>query len=436
MMRRRRLTWPVLVLGLISFLGGWFASRLWQAEAPRPPEPIRVGILHSLSGPMAASEKPVVDALLLAIDELNGAGGLLGRPIEPVVVDGRSNDVVFARQAEKLIVDSGVEVIFGCWTSSARKAVKTVVERHDSLLFYPLQYEGMEKSANIVYTGSSPNQQIVPAVNWAFANLGHRFFLIGSDYVFPRAANEMIKDLAGVLGAEIVGEEYVGLAETDFREVVERIIAARPEVILNTINGTANRDFLEALHARHDATVGFQLLSFSVSESELAEYFPAIKRGDDAGGLIAHFKGNYGCWSYFQSLDNPQNTEFLQRFGEKYGARRSVGDPMVSAYSAVHLWAGAVTRSGSSSPLRVRQTLPGMVYQGPQGFVAIDRLNNHTWKSARIGKVGADGQFDIVWQSPGPIGPELFPVSRMQQEWQEMLEGLYTRWGDQWSRQQ
>ena len=265
-------------------------------------EPIRIGVLHSLSGTMAFSEKPVVEATLLAIEDLNARGGLLGRRVEAVTADAKSDPATFASEAERLITRDKVAALFGCWTSASRKYVRTVVERHNQLLFYPVQYEGLELSPNIVYAGAAPNQQIIPAVKWCFDHLGKRFFLVGSDYVFPRTANAIIKDQVGALGGEIVGEEYILLGERQAEGVAEKIARARPSVILNTINGDSNIAFFHALRKRGLAPAQIPVMSFSIAEREVASIGPALMAGD------------YAAWNYFQSLSTPQNQEFVQRF--------------------------------------------------------------------------------------------------------------------------
>ncbi len=429
---RRALFLTVLALGLVVATGLVFIDRHRPGSGGPP---IRVGVLHSLSGPMAVSEQPVVEATLLAIEELNAAGGVLGRRLEPLVVDGRSDDLAFAQQAEKLIAEEGVSVIFGCWTSASRKAVRTVVEAHDHLLFYPVQYEGMEESANIVYTGAAPNQQIIPAVNWVFANLGKRVFLVGSDYVFPRAASEIIRDLAGVAGGEIVGEEYPLLEQTDFSGIVARIKEARPQVILNAINGEANRAFLEALYEETEFMRDIPVMSFSLTESEMA-LFKEKAGGQGAGeGLLSQTAGGYACWNYFQSVDTPENRHFVARFKEKYGDGRVIGDPMAAAYAGVHLWAGAAAAALSEQPGLVLQNLPGLGVRGPQGYIVVDQRNNHTWKKVRIGRIRENGQFEIVWETERLVRPVSFPLSRSKSEWNRFLAGLQEQWGGQWRNQ-
>ncbi|MFZ2406888.1 MAG: transporter substrate-binding protein, partial [Methylobacter sp.] len=226
--------------------------------------PIKIGVLHSLTGTMAVSEKPLVDAVRLAVEEINAQGGLLGKPVEIVVADGKSDPDVFAQEAERLIEREHVSVLFGCWTSASRKAVKPVVEKHRHLLFYPVQYEGMEQSANIIYTDAAPNQQIVPGTRWAAQKFGQRVYLVGSDYVFPRTANIIIADLINISGGKILGERYLPLGSADVAAIIEDIARKKPDVVLNTLNGDSNAAFFSALAAA--GLSDLPLVSFSVEE--------------------------------------------------------------------------------------------------------------------------------------------------------------------------
>ena len=384
-------------------------------------EPIRVGILHSLSGTMADSEAPVVDAAILAIDELNAAGGLLGREIEAVVADGRSDPQVFAHQARRLIREEKVAVVFGCWTSASRRTVVPIFEEHDHLLIYPVQYEGLERSPNVIYTGSAPNQQLIPAVKWAFAFQDRRkFFLVGSDYVFPRTANEIIKDELEKLGADVVGEEYLPLGSTDTEHVVAKVIDAQPDLILNTINGDTNVAFFRALRAGGISPEDVPTISFSIGEVEL--------RHLDFEQMI----GDYACWTYFQSVDNPVNKRFVERFRDKYGPQRVISDPMEAAYFSVKLWAQAVADRGDAAPSAARQAMCDLRYRAPQGDVVIDPGTQHTRKRPRIGRVRDDGQFDVVWEA-APTDPVPYPSTRTRAEWQSFLENLRQGWSGEWS---
>ncbi|MBJ7260107.1 MAG: urea ABC transporter substrate-binding protein, partial [Chthoniobacterales bacterium] len=280
-----------------------FAVAAVIAGCSRPEAtPIRVGILQSMTGTLAISARPVVDATLLAIEEINAQGGLLGRRLEPVIADGRSDSDVFAAEAERLMTKEKVSVVFGCWTSSSRKAVGPVFEKHNHLLFYPVQYEGLEQSPNIVYNGATPNQQVMPAVSYALANFGPRVFLVGSDYVFPRTANAIIRDQVAALGGEIVGELYMPLGGKNAAPIIDAIVAAKPDVILNTINGDSNIAFFRALREAGVRPDRLPVVSFSISETELPEL------GAEA------MAGNYAAWNYFQSVDTPENRAFLEKF--------------------------------------------------------------------------------------------------------------------------
>jgi urea transport system substrate-binding protein len=371
---------------------------------------------------MAISETSVRDATLLAIEEINAAGGVLGRQIEPVVADGRSNWPVFALEAERLITSEHVAVVFGCWTSASRKIVKPVFERHNSLLFYPVQYEGLEQSPNIVYTGAAPNQQIIPAVKWSFDHLGKRFFLVGSDYVFPRMANAIIKAQVAALGGTIVGEEYLTLGSLSAEKIANKILQAQPEVILNTINGDSNTAFFDALRESGISPERIPTVSFSIAEPELLHM--------DAGAVA----GNYAAWNYFQSVESLENRRFVAAFRARFGADRVTGDPMEAAYVGVHLWARAVAAAGTTEVFAVRKALQSQSFPAPHGIISIDPNTQHTWKTVRVGRIRTDGQFDIVWSSEKPIRPQPYPALRPLAEWTAFLQQLQKGWGGAWAR--
>ncbi len=355
--------------------------------------PIRVGILHSLSGTMASSERPLVDAITMAIDEINKSGGVLGRQLEPVIEDGESDWPTFARMAEKLIVDDQVASVFGCWTSASRKSVLPVFEKHDHLLWYPVQYEGQESSPHIIYTGATPNQQIIPAVEWCRREFGSRMFLVGSDYVFPRTANEIIKLRLAAFEATPVGEEYQPLGGQDFDGIVAKIKDSKPDVVLNTINGDSNRAFFKALQAADVDHSQIPVMSFSMAEVELK----------DIGVKLT--AGHYCSWNYFQSIDTPANRRFVREFRKRYGNDRVTDDPIEAAYFQVHLFAKAVKKAGSIEAPAIRSAARGLIYAAPGGLIRIDPRNQHTWKVSRIGRIQRNGQFKIVWSSGDPLPP-------------------------------
>ncbi len=429
---RRRFAALAGGLGLVAAIA--IASYSWQrwlptdnnATAPSVAfpvndEPIKVGVLHSTSGTMAISETVVVDATLLAIEEINRSGGLLGRRVKAIVANGQSDSAKFALQATHLIEEEKVCVLFGCWTSASRKTVKSVVEEHDHLLIYPLQYEGLENSTNVIYMGAAPNQQIIPAVEWSVQELGKkRFFLIGSDYVFPRAANEVVKDRLSALGAEVVGEQYVPLGSQQVQTVVDAIVATRPDMILNTINGDTNTNFFRQLRAAGVTPQTIPCLSFSVGEQEL--------RSLD----LATMAGDYAAWTYFESVDTPENIKFVEQFHETY-PQRSITDPMECAYAGVMLWAQAVRDVKSLDPKKVCRAMLNARLAAPEGNVRIDPDTQHCYKTPRIGQIRPDGQFQIIWAAPAPITPEPFPNSRTAADWKAFLNDLYQGWGKQWS---
>ncbi|MFA6066505.1 MAG: urea ABC transporter substrate-binding protein [Candidatus Babeliaceae bacterium] len=383
--------------------------------------PIRVGILHSQTGTMAISELPIIDATLMAIEEINDSGGLLGRSIEPIVEDGASDPATFAAKAEKLITKDKVDVIFGCWTSASRKAVKSIVEKHDHLLFYPVQYEGLEDSPNIIYTGATPNQQILPGVTWCYYNLGATFFLVGSDYVFPRTAHEIIKNYIKLFNGKIIGEAYVPLGGTSFEGIVKNIVALQPKVIINTINGNSNNTFFKALRNAGITPDKIPTMSFSIAEQDLEVL--------GAQELV----GDYAAWSYFQSVASPTNERFVDRFKKKYGQDRVVSDPLEAAYFGIGLWAQAVREVKTSQVLKIKNAIKKQGQDAPEGIVYIDPNNNHTWKTVRIGKITQQGQFDIVWSSHKAIRPIPFPSFRGRINWEGFLEKLYEGWNKKWA---
>lgn len=385
-------------------------------------EPVRVGVLHSLTGTMAISEKPVVNATLMALEEVNAAGGVLGRRLIPVVADGASDWPTFEKHARRLITQEKVAVVFGCWTSASRRTVRPVFEELNHLLFYPVQYEGLESSPNIVYTGAAPNQQITPAVTWAVEQLGkRRLFLVGSDYVFPRSANAIIADVARGLGVEVVGEVYVPLGGRDMSEVMQQIKESRPDCILNTINGDTNLVLFPALRAAGLKPALVPTISFSIAEPELRTL------------PISDVEGDYACWNYFQSLATVENDQFVRNFKRQYGDDQVVSDPLEAAYFGVKIWARAAAEARSVEPADVVGTVRDMGHRAPGGMVYIDPENLHTWKTVRIGQIQRNGQFQEVWNSGRPVRPVPYPITRRRADWDRFLADMQKGWGGAWS---
>jgi len=384
--------------------------------------PVRIGILHSLSGSMSVSESGVVDAILLAVEEINQKGGVLGRRVEAVVADGRSDDAVFRSEAERLITEVEVVTLFGCWTSSSRKQVKEVVEQHNHLLFYPVQFEGMELSPNIIYTGAAPNQQIIPAVRWAFAfRKRRRFYIIGSDYVFPRAASEVIKDELKEMGVEPIGETFVPLGHDEFAEIAATIAESEADVILNLLNGQSNISFFHALRAAGVKSADVPTFSFSIAEPELRSL------------NVEKMVGDYAAWSYFHDVDTPENQDFVAKFQKKYNPTRLISDPMQTGYMSLFLWAQAVKQAGNFEPTAIRDAVRGQTLLAPEGEVTIDPKTQYTEKPSRIGQINESGRFEIVVASQGSHEPEPFPDSRTPEAWREFLKALQSGWNGGWS---
>jgi urea transport system substrate-binding protein len=355
---------------------------------------VSVGILHSLSGTMAISEVSLRDAELMAIDEINAAGGVLGKQIEPIIEDGASDWPTFAEKARKLLQQDKVATIFGGWTSASRKAMLPVVEQNNGLLWYPVQYEGMEQSPNIFYTGATTNQQIVPAVDWMLETVGENIFLIGSDYVFPRTANKIVNAQLEANGGKVVAEEYTPLGHTDYNTIINKIKSAKPDVIFNTLNGDSNVAFFKQLQDAGITAKDIPVVSVSVAEEEI--------RGIGAKVL----EGHYAAWNYYQTTDTPENKTFVENYKVKYGEDRVTGDPIEAAYIAVYLWAEAVEKAGSFDVEKVKEAADGVEFKAPEGVVKIDGETQHIYKTVRIGEVQADGQFKEVWNSGEQVKPD------------------------------
>jgi len=373
---------------------------------------LKIGVLHSLTGTMATSEKPLVDALRLAVEEENKAGGIDGRQIEMVIADCRSDADFCAQQADTLITQEGVQALFGCWTSACRKAVKPVVEKHHHLLFYPVQYEGLEQSPDIIYTGAAPNQQIIPMALWALQNKGKRFYLIGSDYIFPRTANLMVKDVLLAQGGELLGERYLPLGSSDMAAVVKEIATQHPDFVVNTLNGDSNQVFFRALHEASISPETTPVFSTSIAEVEL------VAMGADL------MTGHYAAWNYFQSLNTPENQKFVARFKQRFGQARVLDDPMEASYIGVKLWVDAMRNQKTNDLAAIKTTLMQQTFFAPEGIVAVDHDTQHLWKAAYLGRARADGQFEIVWHSERPLQPSPFPGYRSGAEWFFMQRSL------------
>jgi urea transport system substrate-binding protein len=366
------------------------------------PFPIRVGLLHSTTGPMAISERDLISAAKLAIREINDRGGILGgRKIEAIEEDGASDVSVFRRKASKLVDEDGVSSVFGCWTSASRQAVLPVFEGRNHLLWYPVQYEGDESSPNVVYTGSAPNQQILPAIDYCLRELRRkRFLLVGSDYVFPRKANRIVRAVLAQSGVECVGEDYQPLEKANFDPMLEIIRTKCPDVIFNTVNGQGNIQLFQTLRAAGLDATTLPVMSVSIAEVEL----------DVIGWSLA--AGHYCAWSYFESLPSSSNQRFKEAYRAEWGQGKKTDDPIEAAYSQVHLFARAAEKARSSRPLDIRAAVRGLEFEAPGGVIRIDEENQHAWKVARIGRILPTEEIEIMWSSQAPIRPDPYLKDR------------------------
>jgi urea transport system substrate-binding protein len=368
---------------------------------------IKIGILHSLSGTMAISETSLKDVALMTIDEINASGGLLGKKLEPVVVDPASNWPLFAEKARQLISQDKVAVVFGCWTSVSRKSVLPVFESLDGLLFYPVQYEGEELSQNVFYTGAAPNQQAIPAVEYLMSKEGGgatRFFLLGTDYVYPRTTNKILRAFLKSKGVKEtdIAETYTPFGHSDYQTIVAQIKtfgAGGKTAVISTINGDSNVPFYKELGNQGLKATDIPVVAFSVGEEEL--------RGIDTKPLVGHL----AAWNYFMSLKNKQNTAFISKWKAWVkknnlpgGDTRVTNDPMEATYVGMHMWAQAVTKAKSTKVADVRKAMSGQTFAAPSGFtLTMDATNHHLHKPVMIGEVQGNGQFDVVWKTDKPI---------------------------------
>ncbi|MEM5429141.1 urea ABC transporter substrate-binding protein [Cupriavidus oxalaticus] len=369
-------------------------------------EPIKVGILHSLSGTMAISETSLKDVALMTIDEINKSGGVLGRKLEPVVVDPASNWPLFAEKARQLVSKDKVAVTFGCWTSVSRKSVLPVYEELNSLLFYPVQYEGEEMSKNVFYTGAAPNQQAIPAVEYLMSKEGggaKRFFLLGTDYVYPRTTNKILRAFLKSKGVadKDIEEVYTPFGHSDYQTIVANIkkfSQGGKTAVISTINGDSNVPFYKELGNAGLKAKDVPVVAFSVGEEEL--------RGIDTKPLVGHL----AAWNYFMSVKNAQNDAFRKQWAAWVkannlpgGDKRVTNDPMEATYVGIHMWAQAVKKAGTTDTDKVRAAMYGQTFKAPDGFTLTMGENHHLYKPVMIGEVKGDGQFSVVWKTPKAV---------------------------------
>jgi urea transport system substrate-binding protein len=336
----------------------------------------------------------VRDALQLAVDEVNAAGGVLGKKIQAISEDGASDWPTFAEKSEKLIREDRVAAVFGCWTSASRKAVKPVFEKNKALLFYPVQYEGLEQSPYIFYTGATTNQQIVPALDYLKAQGKSSIYLVGSDYVFPRTANKIIKAYAAANGITVLDEDYAPLGSTEFGTIVNKVKAAKASAVFNTLNGDSNVAFFKEYKSAGLTAAAMPVISVSIAEEEVKSIG------------TQYLDGQLTAWNYYQTTTGAANDRFVKAYKARYGADKPTSDPMEAAYVSVFLWKAMVEKAGSFDVEKVRQASDGITFDAPEGLVTVDGATQHIHKTARIGRVGADGLITEVWNSGEPVKPD------------------------------
>ncbi len=401
---RRRIVQGMATLPLIGMPGiNWAATyptdKVNTTKLAVTDTEVIVGQLHSATGTMAISETGSIQAERLAIEQINAAGGVLGRKIKIIQEDGASDWPTFAEKAKKLLVNDRVATVFGCWTSASRKAVLPIFEKENGMLYYPTFYEGLEQSKNVIYTGQEATQQIIWGLDWVNKEKGAKtYFLIGSDYIWPRTSNKIArKHIENFMKEKVVGEEYYPLGHTNFNSLINKIKAVKPDCIYAIVVGGSNVAFYKQMKAAGVTSDKQLLLTISVTEDELLGI-----GGENCAGF-------YACMKYFQSLDNANNKKFVEAFKAKYGPKSVIGDVTQAAYLGPWLWKATVEKAGSFDVDKVAAASPGIELKtAPEGYVKIHE-NHHLWSKARIGQIQTDGQFKVIAESPSLIEPNPFP---------------------------
>ncbi|GAA1827783.1 urea ABC transporter substrate-binding protein [Pseudonocardia ailaonensis] len=357
---------------------------------------VKVGAVNSLSGSTAINEVPIRDAITLAVKKVNESGGVLGKQLQLIAEDGASEPTVFAEKAQKLVTSDCVAAVFGGYTSASRKAMLPVFEDNNSLLFYGTLYEGLEASKNIFYTGAPPNEQIIPSLEYLKQKGVKSLYLVGSDYVFPRTSNAIVKAFAQANGIAIKGEDYVPLGGTDFSTIVNKMRAANADAVFNVVVGDSLSAFFREYNSAGLKAADMPVMSMCVGEEEV--------KSIGAQNLT----GQLTSWNYYQTLDSPANRDFVAAFRSAYGNDRVTSDPMESAYTGVMLWKAMVEKAGSFDTAAIQKVADGTSFDAPDGPVVVDGETHHISKTARIGEIRPDGLIDQLWQSPAPVEPDPF----------------------------
>lgn len=383
---------------------------------------IKIGLLYSQTGTMATEELAIAQALKYQVAKLNEEGGVLGKKVEIIEQDGASNDLAFAKGAQRLI-DQGITTIFGCWTSASRKAVKPIIENHGAILFYPVQYEGLESSQNIVYMGSTPNQQINPMLDYIRQYYGNRVLVIGSNYIFPRISGIYLSQIANFLDINLLGEVYQPLGEQTFSDVVEMVQKLKPDAIINTLNGDSNLHFFDALHRANLSADQIPVFSTSIDERSIAKMLEQLS----FDALDGHFLAG----SYYHSLQNEKNSRLIEAYQQRYGKGFLLTDSGFNTHIAFEFWKRAVQQAGSTDSQKILNALRGDSLHSESGIVYLDRRNSHLHKTMRLARL-QEGSLKVVWESLVLASPTPYPHFKSQSFWSNKETQLFEQWQKRW----
>lgn len=412
-----KLQWKIAAFCLVlipTLYGVWLnVAFTWFA-----PTTIKVGILHAVTGPISAGQRPLVDAEMLAIADLNEQGGLLGRMIEPVIVDTKSSPATAAAMAERLITQDRVDMIFGLWLAFERKRVKEVIDQHDTLYIFPIANEGCELSDNIFYTGPSPSQYVVPALLWALNRLGKRVYFVGSDALFAAVSRVVCADYAKLYGGQVVGEYMMQAPTEDHSGLIEKIKQAKPDFVMNMLFGPPNTAFMRQMHQQ------LPQVPIMITQMSIAE-IPRIGVENVAGhylpGVIP---------------ENSKYQKFMKHYRDFYGSDSFISAGQENSYASMILWARQVQHAGDTSLAAIQKDLNSRVTVAmPQGALYIDPETQYCYRAARIGKVGGDGSIATVWSSEKPVKPHVYPPTRTREFWDNFLHKLFVSWGNRWIKE-
>lgn len=398
----------LVIIIIPTSIGIYYYSSLYRLKEA----PLKVGILYATSGPQAPLEQPIVDSLLLAIEEINRKGGVLGKTLQPIVIDTMSQQIRYEQEAERLINYHKVSVIFGCLESGSRKLVKKVVERNNNLLIYPGVYEGIETSSNIIYTGMIPNQFVLPGLLWSFNHIGQSFYLLGTSSLLSVIINKIAKTYIQHLGGSVVKETIVPLGHKNFETIIKEIQDANPAIIVNTLETESNAIFFKKLYESNQVlptgVKHIPTMAFNLYEDEI----------ETIGKQ--YLAGHYTAWSYYSNLNSEKNRAFISELSKKFGTRKITGDLVEAAYTGVHIWSQAVTFAHSTDPGAIKRVLSDISFNAPGGLVFFDNVTNHIWRTSKVGILTNEGSYNVVWNSKKALQPILYPFYS-QDYWESFL---------------